>query len=153
MNALGTGSHRTTAVPCYMHVDASGSEHVPAVPPSPAAMQLEGFMQLGPFAESQAAPSAAGAEHVPGTPVDAPVQTPPPLQNTVWSLTSFVPHGCPVDPSVIVAHCFVMVLQVRSCVWSQPGPVCDVGSQVAPDVATACWQVPVTPVELSAPTQ
>ena len=136
-----------------MQVEASGSAHVPAVPPPLPATHTERSMQPGPFAVSHAAPSAAVATHMPGTPAVAPVQVPNPLQNTVWLLTSFVSHGCPVAPSVMVAHCLVIALHVWNCVWSQPGPVCDVGSHVAPDWVSACWQVPVTPVELFDPTQ
>jgi hypothetical protein len=114
-------------------------------------MQRESCRHPGPLTRSHAAPSAAAAVHVPGVPVVAPVQVPFVPQRAVWSLTSFVPHGCPAATTESVAHCFDCVLHVSSEFRSHPAVVCWFGSQVAPDWVSEAWHVPVTPLALSAP--
>jgi hypothetical protein len=105
-------------------------------------------VQNGPFVASHAAPSAAGATHVPVMLPVARLHVAPARHPTNTLLT--MPHVCPAATSGCIAHMFVDVLHVRPAAASQLGAVMVRASQVAPTVAPSAMQAPI--VVMVAPT-
>jgi hypothetical protein len=123
-------------------VVASGSAQVPAVAPGVGTTHLAGARQPGPAAVSQAAPSAAGATHVPVAEPVGRTHAAPAAQRVPTPST--LPHGIPAATIGWVTHCLLFVSQVRPAAALQSGPVARFGSQVAATVAISAVQVPDT---------
>jgi len=116
--------------------------HVPAVPPAVVGMQRAGVRHVGPVAGSHAAPSAAGATHVPIVEPVGNTHVAPAVHRVTTPATR--PQLAPAAASGCATHTLVVPSQVSPASPLQSGPVLRFASHVAPAVATSAMQMPLT---------